>query len=150
MQRNEGDRMIVDTNTLEGAALAWSFAHAGGRKTTHSMYGRWIGSPREEWLGWSVYMDPPERDEFGILPVSPEFWDTIGEVISEHRIELKYYADTVVALIFYRDGIGLDEVICKATGSRDTLAAARCFIRLKLGATVDVPDELFTLPQSKV
>ena len=142
--------MIVDTNTLEGAPLAWSFARAQGRKTTHSMYGRCIGTPREEWLGWSVYMDPPDRDEFGILPVSPEFWDTIGDVISENRIELKYYSDIVVAQIFYRDGIGRDEVICKATGKSDTLAATRCFIRLKLGETVDVPDELFTLTQPKV
>jgi hypothetical protein len=68
-------------------------------------------------------------------------WSQGGPLIERERIELRYHA-VVVAGIWYRDGIGIDECTHKAIGPTPLIAAMRCFVISKLGEEVEVPDGL--------
>jgi hypothetical protein len=68
-------------------------------------------------------------------------WAQGGPIIERECIELRYHA-VVVAGIWYRDGIGIDECTHKAIDPTPLIAAMRCLVLSKLGEEVEVPDGL--------
>ena len=85
---------------------------------------------------------PLSYDDWGqVWPHYSTDWSQGGPIIEREKIELRYH-DVIVAGIWYRDGIGSDECSHKAIGPTPLIAAMRCFICSRLGAIVEVPDEL--------
>ena len=61
--------------------------------------------------------------------------------MDRENIEVKHH-DVYVASIYYRDGIGSDECLFKATGPTMLVAAMRCYVASKLGDEITIPEEL--------
>jgi len=64
-----------------------------------------------------------------------------GSILFGARIEIRYH-DVIVAGIWYRDGIGRDEQLHKATGPTELVAGLRCYVISVLGEEVEIPKEL--------
>lgn len=87
-------------------------------------------------LAWNLqadgsYYDPATNPTYA-LPI-----------IEREGIECKFYENIVVAQIWYRDGIGSDEILSKGTGPTMLVAAMRCYVMHILGEEVDIPEGLF-------
>lgn len=109
--------MKIETAKLEGAALDWAMAKCEGMLNGTSVFGvHWGFSPSTDWLQG-------------------------GPIIEREAINLELQREGLwVAQIFalpYRRRVTY-------TGCAGTplIAAARCYVASKLGAVVEVPDEL--------
>lgn len=70
--------------------------------------------------------------------------DVLWQLMTEYKIELKYYNHRVVASTYYRDNIGSDEMECRAVGNLAEEALLRCFVTIKQGKEVSIDDSLLT------
>lgn len=101
-------------------------------------------------LDWAVAIASGKRPSMFIFQqtgkLSPEHnystdWAQGGPIMDRENIEVKHH-DVYVASIYYRDGIGSDECLFKATGPTMLVAAMRCYVASKLGDEITIPEEL--------
>jgi hypothetical protein len=131
---------------LSGTALDWAVAKAYGKYAgdmpTYYPIRIFVGTEKEAIVGYQVYLDPEERDEFGMIAFEPSTnWGQAGPIIDREKIEIKYL-DVCVAQIWYRDGIGSDNIVAKGVGETSLIAAMRCYVASKLGNEVEIPLDL--------
>jgi hypothetical protein len=106
-----------------------------------------ISNATNRQLDWLVAKCEGVSITFGVHGPSGQWemystnWAQGGPIIERESIELRYHA-VVVAGIWYRDGIGIDECTHKAIDPTPLIAAMRCLVLSKLGEEVEVPDGL--------
>jgi hypothetical protein len=137
----------VDTEQLSGAALDWAVLAATGRKGTVGDFVRFRGKPNSEIVGYGVYNDPPERDEFGMVQYQPsENWAQAGPLIAEDHIGLAYSGNEWVAFRLEDESDPYNwDFAFSHTGRSPLEAAMRCFVYSKLGSEVEFPEELSSM-----
>jgi hypothetical protein len=109
---------------------------------------RYPNTPKQEIVGWSVYLDPPQRNEFGMVPYEPSAdWAQGGPLIEQEGIELSALLGVGNRKPFRgwfagRSVDSMDLYSHEAEGPTPLIAAMRCFVASKLGSEVEIPEEL--------
>ena len=133
--------MKVKTADLIGPALDWAVAKCEGHEVEIGWYGQYIGTPMEKRLGYLIYLDPPERDEFGEVSYSPSTdWAKGGPLIQQECLEVRVFAEHGAP-----DGGPYwisERHPTVGHGPTPLIAALRCLVAATLGDEVDIPDEL--------
>jgi hypothetical protein len=137
----------MKTSELSGAALDWAVATASGAKAKFSPYGWSLGTPREKIVGYHVYLDPPEHDEFGPIQFNPSHeWSQGGPIIERENIGVWFSNRGWLAadrewLLCDVDDL-LDSQPDAMQGPTPLVAAMRCYVASKLGDEIEIPSEL--------
>lgn len=105
--------MKIKTSALEGAALDWAVATCLGKENT---WGKAPFIPYDYHMGYRYSKE----------------WRIFGPIIEKEKIQIQYVNGA------WRAILPTDEI----SGPTLLVAALRCFVASKLGAAVDVPDEL--------
>ena len=125
----------MKTSDLIGPALDWAVLKAEGKKSVYSPFKAYAGAVNERITGWGVYLEPPERDEFGVITFEPsENWSQGGPIIEREKIETRH--DGRQSWCAWVSSVGA------VHGPTPLIAAMRCFVASKLGDDADVPKEL--------
>ena len=118
--------MLMKTEKLIGYPLDYAVAKCLGKEKT---WGNSSLSPHEFFCGIRYSSS----------------WEYAGPLIEQARIEIRYYTNMIVAGIWYRDGIGSDEMLYRSAGETALIACMRCFVKSKLGNYVDIPQTIIEL-----
>lgn len=130
----------MKTSELTGAALDWAVAKCEGGFDLHRRTD-WHNKP------WAFFFrddeDPERVDKFYLNEYKPSTdWSQGGPIIEREKIELKYlgYDNPPYwgALKFSPSKYERQAAI----GPTPLIAAMRCYVASKLGAEVDVPEEI--------
>jgi hypothetical protein len=128
--------MKTKTSELIGPALDWAVAKA-------------LGVPAQvlpirsnsRIVGHRVYLDPAERDEFGMVEFEPSTnWSQGGPIIDSERVATQPYRGAWIAGVSGKPARGTSSWSCG--GPTPLVAAMRCYVASKLGDEVEIPDEL--------
>lgn len=132
--------MLVKVEDAQGLVLDWLVAKCEGG---YDLQLRNTYGTKTAWQYTILDEEEPERMDRAYLADTSYStdWQLGGSIIDREKIELKYH-DRVVATIWYRDSIGSDQCLFKATGPTPLIAAMRCYVVSKLGKEVEVPDGL--------
>ena len=113
--------MKIKTQDLTGPALDWAVAKAEGYDP-----------------GWLVRQLSNPNPETRAIPGFSADWSVGGPILDRMKMDIKW-----VGINNCRASIDwLDEEQFEAFGPTPLVAANRCFVLSRLGAEVDVPDEL--------
>lgn len=123
-----------------GSQLDWVVAVASKKEAQILPYTQWPGTPQEKIVGYGVYLNPPERDEFGMVEFAPSTeWDQGGPILERECIGLR------------EPGTGDGDKTWDwcgrcggylAYGPTPLVAGMRAFVASKLGEEVEIPKEL--------
>lgn len=108
---------------------------------TEELIGDALNKAVAQCLGWEI-------NEGCTAPPYSTNWSQGGPIIEREKIELRYH-NVIVAGIWYRDSIGKDNCLHKATGPTPLVAAMRCYVASRLGDEVEIPDELQLIATNK-
>jgi hypothetical protein len=132
------ENVDMKTAELTGAALDWSVAKCEGLLPVISKVFKYLGCPNEELVGYCIYLDPPEHDDFGICEYAPSTdWGKGGPIIEREGITLEMAARMVDAPIEWGANCGHGYY----WASTPLIAAMRCYVSSKLGDEVDYNGE---------
>jgi len=120
--------MKIKTNELTGAALDWAVAQAEGLLA--------FGYRTD---GARFAVEDSDGNVEGFMPSTD--WAQGGPVIEREKISIQELEGIWSA--FFRDKLfEEDNSECWRDGPTPLIAAMRCYVASKLGAEVDVPEEL--------
>jgi hypothetical protein len=134
--------MKIKVSEATGVQLDWLVAKASNQPATIQPSYRYYGTPHQQLVGYYVYLEPPERDEFGAVDYTPSTsWAHGGPIVdTEFHAFDHIQSDRVCAIIksndMYNGGF------THGYGPTILIAAMRCLVVSKLGDEVEVPDEL--------
>jgi hypothetical protein len=123
------------TSELQGPALDWAVAKCEGYTGLHKIAGR---MPHEPQLGiW------PPRKEYGVMDLwelgYSTDWAKAGPIIEREKINLGWI------LCDRQEFWTATMYLAESEGPTPLVAAMRCYVAMKLGDEVDVPEELNTV-----
>jgi hypothetical protein len=130
--------MKINTSELEGAALDWSVAEAVKLKASvipHGGYSNASTDYKIKYTCYRIWLD----DELDIEYQPSTDWSQGGPLIESEQIELKWIGVDGVACGWNAWHQDITDMQCANT---PLVAAMRAIVAAKLGAVVDVPDEL--------
>ncbi len=120
--------MLVKTSELTGAQLDWAVAKCEGF-TDYDPVTEKIMPPRKEY-GWVAMYE---------LNYSTD-WSQGGPII-DREIDAIYKTRLSTSRVTY-EAMATGDAECVGWGPTPLIAAMRCYVAIKLGDVVDVPDEL--------
>lgn len=134
--------MKIKVSDATAVQLDWLVAKACNQPATIQPNYRYYGTPNQQLTGYSIYLEPPERDEFGVVDYTPSTsWAQGGPIIDTEIHALDHMqSDRVCAIINRRDM--QNGGFTYGYGTTPLIAAMRCLVASKLGDEVEVPDEL--------
>lgn len=124
----------VDSCYLLGAALDWAVAKAEGLELATSKDVRGV---------ITLFAKHPEEEDFEFCPAFSVFGSESHEIIEREKITTIHVEDDDPNPI--EDGpwaASVKDLDYGATGPTALIAAMRCYVCLKLGDTIEIPDEL--------
>ena len=128
--------MLINVERLSDISLNYAVAKCKGAEDY------WINSDNTVVnIMWDEKFDTP-LNKTGYSPCTD--WSLGGLIIDENTIEVKKH-HVYVAGIWYRDGIGKDELVVKATGTTYLEAGMRCYVKLIAGNEIDIPDDILNV-----
>lgn len=130
----------LNTQDLTGAALDWAVATAEGRDDVRiAEWSAYLGGGHYIVLDkrWNVHT--PGSDQY----MPSKRWNDAGPIIDRERIALEPGGDGWQALFKEFFSTDLRLRLCRAmNGPTPLIAAMRAYVAAKLGATVEIPEEL--------
>jgi hypothetical protein len=136
--------MKIQTSELIGPALDWAVATAVGCAAQVLPI-----RSNSRIVGHRVYLDPAERDEFGMVEFDPSItWSQGGPIIEREGISTRQAHDSTWRADYSEAKLkpdGSAYAYLQNRGPTPLVAAMRCFVSCRLGSEVDIPDELSTV-----
>ena len=130
--------VAIQTKDLTGAALDWAVAKCEGMQLHRNAL--LDGQVKEGWWVSGYYMDPNNWIPLSLLNFSTN-WAQSGPIIEREGITVSKEDGGWSA--YFRDNLFNDDGSEHwQTGPTPLIAAMRCFVASKLGAEVEVPEEL--------
>lgn len=136
--------MIVEITTLENEALDWAVALAEGLHPILVPLYQYLGTNKERIVGYAVKAKSKHEnvDRFELPVYDPSSnWDIGGPIILREKISLIYFH----GIEAWRTSIftpSREQSLTETHPDAPLTAAMRCYARLMLGETIEVPDEL--------
>jgi len=115
------------TAELTGIALDWAVAKCMGHRVAEN-YGSYI----------RIYLPDPKQSGYTLAFCPSTNWAEGGPLIEREEIDLGVYRNDCWRASKY---VG-DSITANGYGPTPLIAAMRCYVVLKLGVAVDIPDEL--------
>ena len=116
--------MKIKTSELTGAALDWAVVKCEGIERIDQLGGAWIEDPSDPYFNIRYQ---PSTD-----------WSQGGPIMEREKLDFEWVAaDRCRAKYEW-----LDEPFAEGFGPTPLIAAMRCYVTIKLGDEVDVPEEI--------
>ena len=119
----------MKTSELSGAALDWAVAKCEGVEVQYDRMNKWFETQDLN------YAEPNDPHVFS--PTT--YWEQGGPIIEREGICLKYEVDPYMRWTATWRKIEMTTTLYSAS---PLIAAMRCYVASKLGAEVEVPEEL--------